>query len=124
MFGLFKRKEWQPEVVAEMKGSHDGLSVTVRNFPCLRDAKSGSRTYRTPNFGSDFIHGLTKELGDYKDLRNLLGGGAGKTVIVTLPNLQAIHVSLFGSAPSSDRQLDSNLADALIAAFESQGIKP
>lgn len=124
MFGLFKRKEWQPEVVAEMKGSHDGLYITVRNFPCLRDAKSGSRTYRTPTFGNDFILGVTQELGDYSDLRGLLGAGAGKTVVVNLPSLPAIQVSVMGSAPSTDRQLDSNLADALIVAFESQDIKP
>ena len=124
MLGLFKRKDWQPGVVADMKGRHDGLSVTVRNFPCLQDAKSGSRTYRTSNFGSDFIDAVSRELGDYRDLRKLLGAGAGKTVVVTLPNLPAIQVSLFGSAPSTDRQLDSNLKDALIVAFESKGIKP
>lgn len=124
MFGLFKRKEWQPEVVAEMKGSHDGLSITVHNFPCLRDTVSGSRTYRTPTFGNDFILGVTQKLGDYSDLRGLLGAGAGKTIVVTLPNLPAIQVSLMGSTPSTDRQLNSNLADALIVAFESQGIKP
>jgi hypothetical protein len=124
MFGLFKRKEWQPEVVTEMKGAHDGLSVTVRDFPCLLDPNSGSRTYRTPNFGNDFIVGVTKELGDYSELRSLLAAGAEKTVIVNLVGLPSIRVSVIGLAPTSDRQLESDLADALIVALDSQGIKP
>jgi hypothetical protein len=124
MFGLFKRKDWQPDVIPLMTGAHDGLSVTVRNFPCLRDSATGSRTYRYPNFGSEFINGVAKELGDYQELRNVLDAKAGKTVVVVLPKLPAIEVSLMGSPSTSSRQLDSNLADAMIAAFESQGLKP
>lgn len=124
MFDLFKRKQWQPDLVSEMKGTYEGLSVTVRNFSCLKDAASEARTYRYSNFGCEFIDGVHKNLGSYEELRNILRSGAGKTIIVNLPSLPAIQVSLSGLAPDSKRVFDSNLADALIAAFESEGIKP
>ncbi len=124
MFGLFKRKDWQPDVVPSMTGTYDGLSVTVRNFPCLRDAATGSRTYPYKDFGNEFINALGKELGDHAELRNVLGAGAGKTVVVVLPKITAIEVSLMGSPSTTRHQLDSSLADALIVAFESKGIKP
>jgi hypothetical protein len=125
MFGLFERREWKPEVVPELKGSYKGLHVVLRNFSCLGDASDGKRKYPYPDFGSEFLSELTdRQLGDFDHVRQVLSADAGKTVYVRLRDLPAIEVQVTGRASSSRQQFYSDLADALIAAFDSHHIRP
>lgn len=125
MFDLFKRKNWQPEVLPEIKGTSNGLSVTLRNFPCRLDASSNTRTYRYSDFGTEFLSEINdRQLGEFKDIYPILTAGAVKTVLVRLRDLPPIEVSLSGRPDERKQQFYSDLADALIDAFEKQRIKP
>jgi hypothetical protein len=125
MFGLFKRRERKPEVLPELKGSHNGLHVVLRNFSCLSDALDGERKYPYPDFGTEFLAELTdRQLGDFDHVRQFLSADAGKTVYVRLRDLPSIEVQVTGRVSSRREEFYSDLADALIAAFESHRIRP
>lgn len=124
MFGRIKRKDYGPEVIPTMQGSFDGLKVTMHNFPCLREPVSEARTFAFPDFGRKLIDAVVKDLGQFDELQKVLNGGAGKTVVMKLHDLAPFEVSVAGKCSDSDRQFQSDLGDALIAAFESKSIKP
>lgn len=125
MINLFKRRVWTPELISELQGSYEGLRVRIRGFPCLVDPTDGSRKFRYRDFGGEFLAELTdRQLGDVDALRADLSGGGTRTVWVQLRALVPIEVHLAGQPPSTVRGLRSDLADALIVAFESKGIKP
>lgn len=125
MFRFFKRRDWKPELMPELKGSHNGLHVTLRNFSCLGDASDGRRKFAYPDFGSEFLAELAdRQLGDFDHVHQALSADAGKTVYVRLRDLPAIEVQLTGRAASRRREFYSDLADALIAAFDSCRIRP
>ena len=123
MFGLFERREWNPETLPELRGSYGLLKVTVRNLPCLYDAKSETRKYAYPNFGNDFLLALHEQLGDFDLLCAKLKAGASAQAFVTLSSYSPIVVELTGTPNSSRRQFDSDLADALIEAFKSAKLR-
>lgn len=124
MLGLFKRREWVPEPLAELHGSYEHLNVTVRNLPCRRDAKSGTRKYAYSDFGNDFLMALHEQLGDFERLCAKLKAGASVHAFIKLPSYSPIVVEVSGTPGSSRRQFDSDLSDALIAAFKSVQLKP
>ena len=118
MFGIFKHPEWKAETLAELRGAYQNLKVTIRNVPCLHDAKSGDRKYAYADFGYDFLMKLHEQLGDFQLLRAKLKTGASVQTFVRLPSYPPITVELVGTPSDSHREFDSDLADALIKAFE------
>ena len=125
MLSLFKRRNWKPDVVPELRGSHDGLNVVVRNLPCLLDPSDGKRKYPYSDFGAEFLGELTDgQLRDFEHIHQVLSSGGGKTVAVTLRDHSPIEVAISGRASEHRKTFYSDLADALISAFESHGIKP
>lgn len=112
-------------VVPEMHGTYEGLSVVLRNFPCLVDSSNKKRKYRYSAFGNEFLTELTEhQLGTFEKLSALLAAGDTKTVKVQLRDLGAIEVQLAARTARPARQFYSDLADALIVAFDSERIKP
>ena len=125
MLGFFKQKKWMTESISELSGSFNGLQVIVNNLPCLRDPDSGSRKYIFKNFGFEFITELTEiQLGDHVNLTQLLNSGNTKTVYVSVRDLAPITVSLKGVPAQRKAEFYSDVADSLIAAFSSIGLKP
>ena len=125
MLSFFKRREWKPEIVPELKGVYDGLNVVLHNFPCLVDASDGKRKYAYSDFGREFLAELAdRQLGDFEHVRQVLSAGAGKTAYVRLRDLDAIEVQVTGHVSPRREQFYSDLADALIAAFDAHRIKP
>jgi hypothetical protein len=125
MLNYFKRREWKPQTMPELKGACNGLYVTLHNFPCLIDASDGKRKYAYANFGPEFLAELTdRQLSDFEHVRQVLSAGAGMTVQVRLRELGAIEVQVSGHVSARRGQFYCDLADALIAAFEAHGIKP
>ena len=125
MLGLFKRRHWKSEVIPELVGAYDGLTVVLRNFPCRVDLSDGTRKCPYPDFGAGFIYELTeRQLGEFEQLRQILATGAEKTAYVRLRDLVPIEVRISGRAATRRDQFYSDLADALIVAFESHRIKP
>ena len=123
MLGFFQRREWNPETLPELRGTYERLKVTVRNLPCLHDAKSETRRYAYPNFGSDFLLALHEQIGDFDLFCAKLNAGASAQAFVTLSSYSPIVVELAGTPNSSRRQFDSDLADALIDAFRSAKLR-
>jgi len=123
MFGLFDRREWRPETLTELRGSYQQRKVRIRNVPCLHDAKSGRRKYAYSDFGNDFLMGLHEQLGDFELLCTKLRTGAPAQAFVKVSSYSPIMVELTGTSNSSRRQFDSDLADALIEAFKSVGLR-
>lgn len=125
MLSLFKRRDWKPEVLSELKRTNDGLTVVLRNFTCLIDTNAGKRKYPHLDFGAEFLLELTnRQLGDFEHVRRVLSAGAGKTAYVRLRDFGAIEVQVTGRASHRREQFYSDLADALIAAFDTHRIKP
>lgn len=119
MLGLFASREWKPEVLPEMSGSYQRIKVKVRNFPCLREAKSEIRQFATADFGNVFLMALCEQLGDFKFLRARMQTGAEVHAFVTLAAYSPIAVEISGDPDISREQFNSELADALIEAFKS-----
>lgn len=125
VINLFKRRDWRPEIISELQGSHEGLTVRIRDFPCLVDSADGSRKFRHRGFGGEFLEELTARLlGDYSHLCEELSGGGKRTVLVRLKDLAPIEFHLMGRLPPTVRAFHSDLADAIIVALESKGIRP
>jgi len=125
MFGLFKKREWVQEVLPEMQGSVGNLHVRVKLFPCRLDSKTGERTYAYDDFGVEFINELSdRQLSNFEQVCQTLAFGTSKTVSIKLRDLPSFEVELKGKISSSSRQFYSDLADALIEAFKTKGIKP
>ncbi len=122
MFGLFKQRKWTSEILPELSGSYGGLRVVLSNFPCRVDLLSGKRSYVYYAFGDDFIHALHNALGDFEQLRQTLAATGSKKVCIQLPELPLFQVEITGSV-AGQRQFYSDIADALIEAFASQGIQ-
>lgn len=124
MFGLFERREWKPETLTEVRGSFHQLAVTVHNVPCLFDAMSGRRKYAYSEFGNDFLKGLHEQLGNFDLLCAKLRAGISAHAYVKVSFYPLIQVDLVGTPDGSRRQFDSDLADTLIEAFKSVGLRP
>ena len=124
MFGLFKRRTWVPETVAELRGSYRGVEVTLRNIPCLRDAEGGGRKFPFRDFGHQFVERLYEQLGSTASLATRLNMGTAAEVSVKLQSYEPIWVALRGKADRNIGQFQSDIADALIEAFKSGNLQP
>ena len=124
MLGLFKRRKWTPETVAELRGSYRDLNVTIRNFPCLREEGAEDRKYAYSNFGFEFLHKLHEQLGDLDALGARLKTGAPAHALLTLSSFPLISVEFRGTPDPSRRQFESDIADALLEAFKSIRLRP
>lgn len=124
MLGLFKKRSWQHEVLDELRGNEGNLSVRLTNVPCLRDAASGDRKYAWPDFGHAFLFALHDALGGAKHALDRLSTGAAISASVHLEQGPVIGVEISGKPRGNVRILESDIADALISALSSKGVKP
>ncbi|MBK9307455.1 MAG: hypothetical protein IPM58_10300 [Nitrospira sp.] len=73
----------------------------------------------------EFIEDLSdRQRGDFEHLRKFLSYGAGKPASVRVRNHPGIEVQVTGCGSASEREFYLDLADAVIAAFDSHGIQP
>ncbi|MBX3652137.1 MAG: hypothetical protein KF771_12270 [Burkholderiales bacterium] len=124
MFGLFKRRKWISETVAEMRGTYRDLHVRVRNVPCLREEQGVDRKYPYPNFGFEFLHELHEQLGRIDAIAAQLNTGAPANALITLQSYPPISVELRGKPDRKMNQFQSDIADALLEAFKSVDLRP
>ena len=124
MLGLFKKKSWQHEVLDELRGNEGALFVRLTTVPCLRDATSGQRKYAWPDFGHDFLLALYDAVGGVESAYNRLSAGSSIAAFIRLKQGPAIGVDIHGKPGGSVRRFESDIADALIDAFGSKGIRP
>jgi len=82
------------------------------------------RTYVSKDFGAEFISALHASLGDFEQLRRTLSATGSKKVFVKLRDAPRFQVEIVGSIAADKGKFYSDLADALIEAFEAQGIEP
>jgi hypothetical protein len=119
-----KKKSWTPDVLPELTGQEGQLIVRLTNVPCLRDAITGSRKYARPDFGYDFLMAFYDAIGGAQQAHSRLLAGSTITTFVRLPQQSAIGVEMSGKPDDSVRVFESDIADALINAFESAGLRP
>lgn len=125
MFGIFKSRNWKPQVIGDLRGTSNGISVLLRNFPCRVEEADGSRTYAYDDFGAEFLQELSdRQLGDFDLVNRTISAGAEKSVYVKLRDLSPFEVRVSGRIAGKRDQFYSDLADALIAAFKSQSMEP
>lgn len=125
MIGMFKSRNWKPQVIGDLRGTSNGISVLLRNFPCRVDEADGSRTYAYDDFGAEFLQVLSgRQLGNFDLVDSTISSGAEKSVDVKLRDLSPFEVRVSGRTTGKRDQFYSDLADALIEAFRSQSIKP
>jgi hypothetical protein len=120
---LFKVRSWRSDVLPLMAGAYEGLNVELKNVPCRTDEESNEHRYRYSNFGFEFITELHKQLGKFAAVHNALQNGESVSVSVSVGKLPPISVRVSGKPPESKRAYYSDLADALLDAFEKQGFK-
>ena len=125
MFGFLKKRVWISDVLPEMHGTAGGIQIVIRAFPCRLNPDTGERTYAYADFGVEFIEELSyRQLADFEQLRRSLASGVSKTVFIQLRDLSRFSVELKGPISSGHRPFYSDLADALIDAFQAKCIKP
>ena len=125
MLGLFRKKDWVEDRLERLEGSSDTVRVAISNFPFRTDKGSGARRFVPNDFGNRFITELTERaLPPYESLAPMLAAGTPVRAHLQLPGLPLIQVEVSGSAPISAKRFYSDLADALLDAFEKQKIKP
>ena len=124
MLDIFKRRNWIPDSIPELRGTYRDLHVTVRALPCLREEHGTRRKYRYPDFGSEFIEQLHKQLGRSDVLAAQLNTGAPAHALIALRALPPISVELRGKPDPRVDQFVSDIADLLIEAFQSAGLRP
>ena len=124
MLGLFKKRSWQHEAVDELRGSEGSLSIILTNVSCLRDSASGDRKYAWPDFGHDFLFALYEDIGGGNQAHARLGLGSSIVTSVRLKQGPAIGVEISGKPSGNVRSFESDIADAIINAFASGGIRP
>jgi hypothetical protein len=119
MFALFKRREWVPETLAELKGSFAGLHVRMANVPCLREKEGTRCKFPYSDFGFEFLNRLHEQLGASDSLATRLNMGIPAKALIKLRSYPAMTVEIRGKASLDIGQFQSDIADALLAAFDS-----
>jgi hypothetical protein len=125
MLTLFKNKEWIDETLSVISGNAADLHVTIYEFPCRKEKHGDRCHYRYRNFGNDFINELSeRQLSDYTAVASTLTEGRSVRVPVKVGGLPEIIVEIQGHASPRKNEFYSDLADAIIDAFNKNGIKP
>ena len=124
MLGLFKKRKWQPTVLGQLQGSFHGLVVSLWNFPCNVDENTGKLAYSYPDFGVEFLEEFHAKVGDFKQVQEILNSHQKIMASIALRDYPPIQAELSGVSPTSKGQYYSDVADAIIAAFESKSLKP
>ena len=123
MFSWLKKRSWKPENLPELRGQEGHLVVRLTNLPCLRDEITGDRKYASPNFGHDFLMAFHDAIGGAQHAHPRLLAGSTITRVIRLPQHPAIGIELSGKPQDRLRRFDSDIADALINAFEAAGLR-
>lgn len=118
------RTDWIPETIAYAGGDHADLHLVVRDMPCLRDPATGRRGYVFVDFGSEFRRKLNEAIGGLRNAMGVLEAGGIVRATVVLSRGDQVKVDIAGRSASRPRQFDSDLSDALIAAFRSTHLGP
>ena len=122
MFERFKHKDWEPEIVSELRGTNGRLKIVMKNLPCLHDPESGERKFVFTEFGSELLEKLcAEELSDLDHVRRVVSTGH-KTVYVRLRDQPAVAVRVTGQIPQDPERFCSDLADCLVIAFRAEHI--
>jgi hypothetical protein len=118
-----KKRSWKPEILPELTGQEGQLIVRLTDVPCLRDEMTGDRKYAFSDFGHNFLIALHDAIGGAQPAHYRLLAGSTIKTLVRLPQRQAIRVEMSGRPNSSVRVFESDIADALISAFETAGLR-
>ncbi|MBQ3301569.1 MAG: hypothetical protein IJH04_05450 [Eggerthellaceae bacterium] len=121
VFDLFRKRSWEPEVIREIQGAARGLTVRLKNFPCLRDKYTGDRKRISKDFGNEFLEAFHLAIGGAKQAHLRLAGGAKIVSTVRMRQLPAIDFELSGKPDENLTTFNSDIADVLIDAFKSIG---
>jgi hypothetical protein len=119
-----KRTDWIPETIAYAGGNHADLHIVVHDMPCLRDSATGRRGYAFVEFGSEFRCKLNEAIGGLRNAMGVIEAGGIVRASVVLSRGDQIKVEITGRPASRPRQFDSDLSDALVAAFRSVHLRP
>lgn len=122
MFERFKHRDWEPEVLPELRGTNGRLRVVMKNLPCLHDPQSGERKFVFSEFGSELLEKLCAEqFADLDHVRRVVSTGR-KTVSVRLRDQPPVVVHVAGQIPQDPERFCSDLADCLVIAFRAKHI--
>jgi len=122
LFGRFRHRDWEPEIVPELRGTNGRLKIVMNNLPCLHDPQSGERKFVFSDFGSELLESLCAgQLADLDHVRRVVSTGA-KTVYVSLRDQPPVAVRVAGQIPQDPEQFCADLADCLVIAFRAEHI--
>lgn len=122
VFERFRHKDWEPEILPELRGTNGRLAIVLNNLPCLHDPQSGERKFAVPHFGSELLEKLCADkLSDLDHVRRVVSTGC-KTVYVRIRDQPPVAVHVAGQIPADADQFYSDLADCLVIAFRAQHI--
>lgn len=122
VFERFKHRDWELEILPELRGTNGRIKIVMNNLPCLHDAGSGERKFVFSEFGSEFLENLCAEqLTDLDHVRRVVSTGR-KTVYVRLRDQPPVAVHVAGQIPQDPERFYSDLADCLVIAFRAKHI--
>lgn len=120
MFSFLKKRNWQ-EGKTSFIGTNDNVRVHFEDFPILKDEESGKKKEFYPDFNGAFLEDLTKQIGDYDDIKDKTGSSLNYQVNLNKAPAFSVRVEIMGQS-KNDREFFNDLANAIIAGFESQDI--
>lgn len=125
MLKLFGRsqEQWRRTTLESLSGEEHDLKIVIRNFPCLADRCNTKYKYAYPDFGYEFIEELFKGLGEVGNVGQVLRAGRKQQATLRLRDLPPFDVELSGRPPTDKHTFYAELPDAVIAAFQSVGMR-
>jgi len=122
VFEIFRHREWEREIVPEVRGTNGRLEIVINDLPCLRDRANGARKFAFHDFGTELLKSLcADQFSDIEHVRRVLSIGE-KLVYVHVRDLQPVVVHLTGQVALDPERFFSDLADCLARAFRAEHI--
>ena len=111
---------WKQSIIDIARGEHNGVSVVLKNIPCLK--KEDKNKYPYEKFGNDFIRILLDEkITNYK--RDVLENSNQIIFFIHLNHYYPIEVEINSENNKSEKEFYFNVSEAIAKAFKIVNLK-
>jgi hypothetical protein len=110
--------------INEFEGVDSGISVVIRNYPCLVDENTGEKQelsyYFNANFVEEFIEGVMK---DFDNIKNNMEKYGHHNIHVNIDNVHLIELEIRSLKKFVEVTFLSDVLDAIRNGYEKENIK-
>jgi hypothetical protein len=122
--GLFHKTEYANEVLLEVTGKKGAMVVTLTNMPYRREVASHKRKLHS-DFGAHLVDAFWGKIGrvDFDYVQQVLQSADKFSFTFRIRDFAEMTLEVSGSIADDKATFESDLLDALIDAWEKNGIK-